>query len=300
MLRRSALAAVTAALLVLVLAAPAGASMIVGRNAKNVRLQVNAKGIALVTFRDAGGQKHVLAWGASNADVKFKLDYSGGWSSFHTPLWKRFTDASRPYDGPPLRWVVVARRAPDGSYWALQAWQRMLPNYGYAPWKPLQSAWELHLSHWTGETPRLEIWLDWVYHGRFHHLFGRYTYQGKPVYGFGNTPSGNPLDPYGRNIYVDTFGSAYGPSWKREMSFLTHRPNGNFCYGFYPRRSTYDGSQRPAGNGQRYRATVIGPGVAPDAYWEGQGLGSYDPAFDAEMNRLGDQVAAGDPRCLKD
>ena len=37
-----------------------------------------------------------------------------------------------------------ACKAPDGSYWALQSWQRMLPNLGYAPWKKLQRARELH------------------------------------------------------------------------------------------------------------------------------------------------------------
>jgi hypothetical protein len=176
----------------------------------------------------------------------------------------------------------------------------MLPNYGYSPWKPLQSAWELHLSHWRGDIPEVEIWLDWVYSGRFHHLFGRYTFHGEPVYGYSNTSGGVPLDPYGRNIYLDTFNSAYGSGWKRDMSFLTHRPDGTFCYGFYPRKSLYDGSQRPPGHGTRYRATVIGPGVAPDAYWESAGLGAYDPALDEQMNQLQRQVAAANPRCVKD
>ncbi len=284
---------------ILVLSAPANASRIIGRDTTDVRLQVNGKGMALVTFKSQGQQKRVLAWGALNEDTKFKVDYSGGYGAFGEPVWKTFKDMSLPYDGPGLHWLVAARKAPDGSYWALQAWQRMLPNYGTPPWKSLQAAWELHLSHWTGPVAQLEIWLDWVYSGRFHHLFGRYTYQGQPVFGYGNTPSGNPTDPFGRNVYVDTFNSAYGSGWKRDMSFLTHRPAGNFCYGFYPRKSLYDGSQRPAGNGERYRATVIGPGVTPDAYWEGAGLGSYDSALDAQMNELARQVAEGDSRCQK-
>ena len=40
----------------------------------------------------------------------------------------------------------------------------------------------------------------------------------------------------------------------------------------------------------RYRATVIGPGVAPGAYWEGIGPGGYsrgaDSAADADMRAL--------------
>src|SRR5262249_20609894 len=37
------------------------------------------------------------------------------------------------YDGPALAWEVVACKAPDGSYWAVQSWQRKLPNYGRPP-----------------------------------------------------------------------------------------------------------------------------------------------------------------------
>ncbi|HEY8237329.1 MAG TPA: hypothetical protein VIF85_11865, partial [Gaiellaceae bacterium] len=60
------------------------------------------------------------------------------------------------------------------------------------------------------------------------------VYQGKPVYGFHTTGLGSPLDGYGRLIYVDTFDSRYGSGWHRENSFVTHRPKGIFCYGFFP------------------------------------------------------------------
>jgi hypothetical protein len=125
------------------------------------------------------------------------------------------------------------------------------------------------------------------------------------VYGFNATSTGNPLDTYGRNIYVDTYNSAYGAGWKRENSFLTHRPNGNFCYGFYKHNlpSWYPnaGALRPAGNGARYRATVIGPGVTPDVRWSAAGLSDYDPnnpdhvQHESDMNALGDSLIAGDP-----
>lgn len=297
--RRIVLALVLAAA-TLALAAPASASELIGRNARNVTLEIDRKGRALVTYRQGGQVRRILAWGAINADLKFELDYSGGWESFRKPVWKTFRDASRPYDGPRLRGLVAARRAPDGSYWALQRWQRMLPNHGHTPWKKAQTVWELHLSHWRGELPKLEVWLDWIYRGRFHHLFGRYTYRGKPVFGYARTRNGVPLDPYGRNVYLDTYGSAYGPGWRRENSFLAHRPNGNFCYGFYPRSSIYDGSRRPPGHGERYRMAAMGPGVTPVVYWEGWGLGEYDPVLDAAMNRIADEVAGSDPKCHKD
>jgi hypothetical protein len=268
-----------------------------------VRLAIDERGRALVTYRDGGRVRRVLVWGAINDDLRFRIDYTGGANGSGRPEWKDFRDASRPYDGPELPWLVVARRAPDGSYWALQAWQRMLPNLGYTPWRPLQQVWELHVSHWRGPLPQLEIWLDWVRDGRFEHLFGRFTYQGKPVYGMSSTPQGKPLDPHGRNIYVDTYDSAYGAGWKRENSFLTHRPNGNFCYGFYPHDppSWYPpGPTRPPGVGARYRATAIGPGVTPVVTWAGEALGPFDPEHERRMNELGDQIAGGDRRCLRD
>ena len=101
--------------------------------------------------------------------------------------------------------MVAACKAADGSYWALQRWQRLKPNYGGK-----RGEWELRLSHWSGALPVLQLWTDWAYR-RFDHLYGRYTYQGAPVHGFRVTPQGSPLDDYGRNLYVDTRDSRYGP-----------------------------------------------------------------------------------------
>lgn len=274
----------------------AAASMIVGRNAKDVKLTVGSRGMAVVTFRERGVLRHVLAWNAINDDVKFRIDYAGGWGAFRKPVWKTIRGCGA-YDGPKLTWLVHACKAPDGSYWALQSWQRMLPNQGYAPFSPKQSVWELHLSHWRGPLPVLSIYLDWIYGDKFHHLFGRYTYRGKAVHGYASTSTGVPLDPYGRNIYLDVRDAVYGPGWKRENSFLAHRPRGNFCYGFFPRPSYYDKTTRPAGHGRHYRATAIGPGVSPDPYWESPALETFDPEYEAAMNQLGDQLSAGDRLC---
>jgi len=218
-----------------------------------------------------------------------------------------FTSNCRPYSGPALPWLVTACTAPDGSYWALQSWQRMLPNLGLAPWLPAQSVRELHLSHWTGPLPELEIHLDWVNTQKAHHLFGRLTYLGQPVYGFGSSSAGNPTDSFGRNIYLDVYNPpGYGVSgWTRENSFLTHKLGGNFCYGFYS-HAPYPGyppGTRPPGYGERYRATVIGPGVLPDVSWQGEDLGAFNPedskqvAYEQEMNSLNAQWSAGDSLC---
>jgi hypothetical protein len=287
-------------LLVVVLAAAfaatANASTLIDRNAKNVRLEVDAKGEALITYKDEGGLKHVLAWGAVNAiaptksrkQVDFHLDYAGGWGKYHKNYWQTFKNVCKAYDGPALAWKVTACKAPDGSYWALQQWQRMLPNYGVAPTTAAQTAWELRLSHWTGDLPVLSIQTDWAWH-QWDHLFGTFTYADAPVFGFKATAAGNPLDTFGRNIYVDTFDSTYGSGWKRENSFLTHTNDGVFCYSFNPHGS------HPAGKGTKYRATVEGPGVTPDVMWEGDAPGPYDKDADATANAA--ITALGDKQC---
>jgi hypothetical protein len=293
-MRSIALAAVV--LVVSVQAASAGASTIVDRDASAATLKVDGRGFAVVGYRAGGKVRHVLAWGAVNDQTRFKLDYAGGFGAFHKPVWKTITQCL-PYDGPALGWLVKACKAPDGSYWALQSWQRLLPNQGYKAFSSLQASRELHLSHWSGALPQLDVFLDWAFRGKYHHLFGRYQYNGKPVHGYKSTSTGVPLDPYGRNIYLDVQDSTYGKAWVRENSFLAHKPSGTFCYGFYPRASYYDKTMRPAGNGLRYRATSIGPGVAPDAYWEHEGLTAYDPTYESDMNRLQDELMQSDKLC---
>ena len=122
--------AVLAVVLVAALApASASASELIDRNATGIRLAVNAKGEALLTYRASGVQKHVLAWGAVNAiapttarpQISFKLDYSGGWGKEKRMVWKGFVNTCAPYDGPELAWFVTACRASDGSYWAVQS-----------------------------------------------------------------------------------------------------------------------------------------------------------------------------------
>ena len=114
----------------------------------------------------------------------------------------------------------------------------------------------MHISHWTGETAQLEAYSDWVYAGRFHEVFGRATYRGQPIYGYRTTKSGNPLDTYGRLIFLDTFNSAYGPGWRRENSFVAHNPSGMFCYGFYPYSSYGELSAAALGEAGRQRQAV--------------------------------------------
>jgi hypothetical protein len=283
-LRRSILTTV-AIVLAAVVAPHAGASELIARDATAVALRADAQGRALISFRSGGESRQLLAWGAVNArppsrsvpQVAFQLRYGGSIGP----------NVCGTYKGPPLAWMVAACTTPDGSHWALQAWQRMLPNYGVAP-TGTRGARELRLSHWSGPIASLEMWTDWSYR-RFHHLYGRLTYRGQGVYGFRSTRFGVPLDSYGRNVFLDTFGSAYGPGWQRENSFLTHPTGGGFCYGFYAHGG------HGVGNGTRYRATVIGPGVTPDVTWEGAAPGNSNAAERART--IAAIKALQDPDC---
>ena len=252
----------------------------------------------------------MLAWGAMNArapsavrpQVGFGLDYSGGWGRFGRPVWKTFRNACGPYSGPVLPWLVTACTAPDGSHWALQRWQRSQANFGRPPWKPGHGAQELRLSHWKGPVALLDVWLDWSYSGRWHHLFGRLSYRGRPVHGFKTTPTGDPLDSYGRVLYLDTLDSAYGSGWRRENGFVARRSDGTFCYGFVPHRIP-SGEKLSPGTGRRYRLATSGPGVTPDVSWENDALGDYDSedvldrAHESRMNELQLQLGNGSDLC---
>ena len=309
-LLRLALVAALVASVFAVAPGVASASQLIARNTSTERLAVSVQGTALVTYHGQGRLQRVLVWGALNASApseakaqaEFHVDYSGGWATQGKAVWKKLRNTCGRYRGPQLPFLVTACTARDGSHWAIQRWQRHRANFGLAPWKPGHGAWELRVSHWRGLLPKLEVWQDWSYGGRWHHLFGWLTYRGLPVHGFSTTPTGDPLDPYGRVLYLDTLDSVYGAGWHRENGFVVRNPDGTFCYGFVP-HTTETGEQRPAGNGSRYRIAISGPGVTPDVVWEGVGLHDFDPkdpkdvALEASMNQLQRSLAAGPTPC---
>jgi hypothetical protein len=294
--RRAAIVAVTALAVLLPPAAQASQFVDVVRGGRvPVTLKVDAGNRGIVYYSKNGSARHVLVRGAVNArqpsryvrQVRFRIDYSGG-----RGLWKRFSSACGPYDGPTLPFLVAACRAPNGSYWAVQEWMVDQPNFGVLPWTARQHAYAIHVSHWSTPLAQIELHADWIYAGRWHEVFGRATYLGRPVYGFASTSRGAPTDGYGRLLYLDTFGSRYGNGWRRENAFLPHRPTGVFCAGFYPHGG------RPPGNGSQYRVTMIGPGVTPDVQSTVAGLHDYrrgnsaDAAYERGQNAVLDRLAA--------
>jgi hypothetical protein len=307
---------IVAAALAAFLPAPAAASEhFADHDVRRPTLKVDAKGRALVEYStQQGRRRHVLVWGAINTNhpssdvkqVRFKYDFTGGRATYKRPIWRTFANSCKPYDGPALAYFVAGCKARDGSYWALQTWQRRLPLLGFTPWLDVQDSWELHVSHWKGPLPVLEAYANWTYGFMWQGVFGRLTYEGRPVHGFLSTNEGNPRDRYSRNVYIDTLNSAYGSGWRRESGILTHKNTGAFCHSFVPQRpfAGYPNQDvRPAAPGERYRVSVMGPGVMPVLMWEGAGLPRYnggDPnhlRIESEANATFDRVMAGDRIC---
>src|SRR5919108_3913268 len=192
MRRRLLMALLAAAATALTLhPASASASALLARDTRWQSLKVDERGVALVTYFSHGHTTHALVWGARNAlppdpehphgQVRFRVNYAGGQgSALGAGYWREVSahDVCRRYAGPPLFGLVRACTMPNGSSWALQAWQRALPDNGWRPRSALRSAWELHVSHWSGPLPRLWFKMDWIYAGApggpFDHLYGTF------------------------------------------------------------------------------------------------------------------------------
>jgi hypothetical protein len=283
------------------LAPVASASTFVDRGTHYQSLKVDSRGVALVTYYAHHRTWHVLVWGAINAvppnaahpksQVKFHINYSGGYGSFlGRGYWREVANHNvcTAYSGPALYRMVKGCTAPNGSFWAIQRWQRGLPDNGWTPTSTRESEWELNISHWSGALPVLWFKADWIYAGArggpFDQIYGTFTYQNNPVYGFGSTSRGAPTDSFGRLIYMDTL----NPPWKRGYrqlggwyrynAFLTHRPHGDFCPGVYGAIASVKTRNRP-GRGTEYRITASGPGVTPIVVWRDYGPGYYVPGL---------------------
>ena len=155
------------------------------------------------------------------------------------------------------------------------------------PVEAAAGAWELRLSRWQGDAPEAraldELGLQQAVPPRL-----RPADVPRPArLRLGARRRRAPRSTaYGRNIYLDTLNSAYGPGWRRENSFLSHKASG--CSATASTRTTRiratrRSGKRPEGKGERYRATVVGPGVLPDVTWEGAAPAAYDAALDRQL-----------------
>jgi hypothetical protein len=220
--------AILGAAVALLAAGGAGASIKVTAEARGATLRVDAGGYAEVAWTTGSGERRTLLVSPAGS-----LTYGGRLPG---------SDVSAPAASS-LPFAVVVRRTPDGALWALQAWRRLISG-------PV----ELRFSRWRGEPTRLTLRTVCCKYGS-ENVQGDASFHGKPIYGQHSTLQGVPLDPLGRNVYLD---SLHGDTWQRMMGILTNRPTGAFSLWI---RSYWRGS--------RYRGAISGPNwgwtLAPDA-----------------------------------
>jgi hypothetical protein len=265
------------------------ASELIARKAANVKLEVSRDGnSALLSYTTAGRRWFVRASGAINAltptqsrkQVSFRIRRSTTRPPFAGTC-------TRTHPAVP---ELDAACAAGRTSWAVQSWQRALPNFGVAP-SALRAQQELRLSHWSGAPAVLTLKADWSFAGKWQHVYGNLLYRGKPVYGFGTSRLGVPTDTFGRIVYLDTRDSAYGSGWHRENSFVTHNPSGFFCYDLSPHRD------KLTGQGSAYRALVVGPGVTPDVGAYVANPGPFEAQLDLAANAEQARLAPDDRLC---
>lgn len=276
----------------------ASASNLVDRNATRITLKVDHRNTALVEYNARGKRHHVLYWGAKNRKLFFRYDRSGGWKSKRAD-WRKFKNRCRRYNGPRLRTARRANlkhpmarlhaicRGPDGSYWALQSWERLVKNYGgrYGT-----APRELRISRWTGWPANLTGNSHWIYQGAKISLMGELKFKGRPWSAKSWASNGSVTDGIGRNLVIDSYGSDMGPGWRRVNAILTHKPKGIWCLNL--NNKPIAGTNRMSGTGMspvgRYRIGVAGPGVSPDVFRSFRGVlpENYDAANDTARDNI--------------
>ncbi len=205
-------------------------SITLGRSSSRESLRVTASGAAFVTWREHGRMRHVIIRG-SNLRYRGKLPGASA--------------ARRVTPDVPL--AVAEVQLPDGTKYALQ---RLHRHGQFGERGPI----ELRFSRWHGEPTRLSLTGEWVDRGRMPRICGTATYHGQAFYGARHTSTGVPLDPEGRNVYLDV---QRPHGWYRIMGVLT-RPDG---FALLIRTPDWEGTA--------YRGIVPGPNLgddlAPDA-----------------------------------
>lgn len=219
-----------AAVVAAALTAPAGASVLVAEGKfSRPTLRVDAAGNAEVGWRDADRQRQTLLFPPRGRNLP------GGTIKGKSVL-KKTTAVTIPFR-------VLLRRAPGGTFYALQAWR---PRRG--------SAKELRFSRWKGDPTQLVLGTS-VDNDR-EKLAGAATFRGKGVFGKSLTPAGKRIQVF---VSLDCFAcSSGGKGWQRIASRKPAKPSGTFGLNVLPSKE-----------GARYRARLAGKNTktvyAPDA-----------------------------------
>ena len=230
----------------LVLAPAAAASTPLGDLAvHDLRLQVNANGKALLTYRREDGRiRNVLVWGAINArppsteapQVAFHFDYSGGLASLGHYAAPRFVNRCAPYDGPQLcrSSSPRARRptAPTGRCRHGGGSSRCADSHRGSRTK---NKLEFHVSHWSGPLAAARRVAELDVRRPLAGAVRAVSRTAAARCSGTSTPSATKRgDGYARYVYIDAHDSMYGPGWRHDAGKVLHLGNGAFCYSFVP------------------------------------------------------------------
>jgi hypothetical protein len=223
----------------LLCAGSAQAAIKVAENAASPALRIDAAGNAEVSWKERGVRKYLLV-------PKSGRVLPGGRLSGH--------DVSKPTSTVKIPFKRVLRRTPDGSLWALQAWQVVKGG-------PV----DLRFSRWkgapTGVTAEAECCAN-----DGETLSGAAAYQGMPIFGSSPTTGGIRVKIF---VYVDCFGCLGAAGWQRLTAIPPRAPDGSYSL-----------FVRPAWLADRYRAILAGPNLGwaytPDALAEAA-TGRADP-----------------------
>ena len=209
----------------------ADASLLIDRWTSRESLKVDSAGRAQITWWVGGRKRTVVVDGRT---VRYNATLKGRARGVRI----------RPAEVPRAR---VQIQLENGWKFALQKVRR---RGQFGDVGPL----ELRFARWTGAPTELDVTGEWAYAGRFPRICGTARFHGEPFFGYKHTLTGNPLDEWGRNVYIDV---RRANGWYRIMGVLT-RPRG---YALLIRKGFW--------RGDRYRATVVGPNLgrqlAPDA-----------------------------------
>jgi hypothetical protein len=174
-------------------AASAPASIFIGSGATQIRLGVDARGNAEITFLSRGSPDTVIV------PPRGQLHHGGSLSG---------PDVSRPASTPKLPLALSVRRTPDGGLWALQSWSA---TPGAPP--------DLHLARWKGAPTTLMLATDGT------RVTGAASFQGKPVTGRTFTLEGKRPRIY---VYLDCFACGGRAAGWTPMTAVAPKADGTF------------------------------------------------------------------------
>ena len=270
---------------------------------RNIKLAVNAKGTALVTYSVRGKVTHLLAWGAVNArqrpssprikQVEFKLDYSGGWKH-HRLTWKTLQEHVRRLRRPrsPVardrlqgaeRLVLGAAELADGAA-RTSASRRgsasRRPGGCTSPTGPATS--RSSTSTRTGSTAAASRRSSGSTRtrARASAASARRAWARRPTATAGCSSSTRTTRPTGRAGCARTPSSRTG---RPGCSATASTPRNPWVGGYAHPRSTPNRKRGP-GTGEQYRITAPRAGVTPDVMWQGPGLHAYDRHNPADVS----------------